>query len=61
MTVSAAFHAFNGLWVFLLHWGVVLSAKSQRWMAHVCMALFGLFAFLGLAAVWGTYWFNLRS
>jgi succinate dehydrogenase / fumarate reductase cytochrome b subunit len=61
LVLAGAFHAFNGLWVFSIHWGVVLSAQSQRWMAHICMGLFALFAFLGLAAVWGTYWLNLRS
>jgi succinate dehydrogenase / fumarate reductase cytochrome b subunit len=61
LVLAASFHAFNGLWVFLIHWGVVLSAKSQRWMAHFCMGLSVLFALLGLAAVWGTYWLNLRA
>ena len=61
LVLAGTFHAFNGLWIFLIHWGAVLSARSQRWMAHACMGLVGLFAFLGLSAVWGTYWINLRT
>jgi succinate dehydrogenase / fumarate reductase cytochrome b subunit len=61
LVLSGSFHAFNGLWIFCVHWGVVLSANSQRALAHLCMASVALFAFLGLAAVWGTYWINLRT
>jgi succinate dehydrogenase / fumarate reductase cytochrome b subunit len=61
LVLAGSFHAFNGLWIFLIHWGAVLSAKSQRLMAHCCNGLAVLFAFLGLCAVWGTYWINLRS
>jgi succinate dehydrogenase / fumarate reductase cytochrome b subunit len=61
LVLAGSFHAFNGLWIFCIHWGAVLSAKSQRVLAHLCMGLVGLFAFLGLAAVWGTYWINLRT
>lgn len=61
LVLAGTFHAFNGLWIFLIHWGVVLSARSQRVMAHLCNGLAVLFAFLGLAAVWGTYWINLKS
>lgn len=61
LVLAGSFHAFNGLWIFLIHWGTVLSAKSQRVMAHLCNGLALLFAFLGLAAVWGTYWINLKS
>jgi len=59
--LAAAFHAFNGLWTFMITWGVILSIRSQKSMVNVCYSIMLLIAFLGLAAVWGTYWMNLRS
>lgn len=59
--LAAVFHGFNGLWTFLITWGIILRAKSQKVFTKICMALVLLFAFLGLAAVWGTYWINLKS
>lgn len=59
LVLSGAFHGYNGLWTFMISWGTVLSARSQKWMSHCCMGMVGLFSFLGLAAVWGTYWINL--
>ncbi len=59
--VSACFHAFNGFWTFLITWGVVLKAISQRAMNKFAIFLMILLTLLGLAAVWGTYWINLRS
>lgn len=51
--LAACFHGFNGLWTFLISWGVTLTARSQQvtlWMAQFLMILI---AFLGLAAIWG--------
>lgn len=58
--LAAGFHAFNGLWTFLISWGIILSYRSQKKMANVCMGLTILMILLGLSAVWGTYWINLR-
>jgi succinate dehydrogenase / fumarate reductase cytochrome b subunit len=54
--LAAAFHAFNGFWTFLITWGVILSYRSQRAMIPVCMIGVAALAFLGLAAIWGSYW-----
>jgi succinate dehydrogenase / fumarate reductase cytochrome b subunit len=59
--LAACFHAFNGLWTFLITWGVVLKMSSQRGTAKLAIGLMLLVAFLGLAAIWGTYWINLSS
>lgn len=56
LVLSACFHAFNGLWTFLITWGVTISPASQRRMKMVALGLMALVAFMGLAAVWGTYW-----
>jgi len=54
--LAAAFHAFNGFWTFLITWGVILSYRSQKRMIPVCMIGALALAFLGLAAIWGSYW-----
>lgn len=59
--LAAAFHAFNGFWTSLITWGVMLSYRSQKAMLSLCWVGVGLLAFLGLAAIWGSYWINLRS
>ena len=58
--LAACFHACNGFWTFLLTWGWVLKMSAQRaWTTVVAVMMVGL-VFLGLAAIWGTYWINLR-
>lgn len=59
--IAAAFHAFNGFWTSLITWGAMLSYRSQRAMIPLCWMGSGLLAFLGLAAIWGSYWINLRN
>ncbi|MCB1135739.1 MAG: succinate dehydrogenase [Chlamydiia bacterium] len=59
LVLGSVFHASNGLWTACIVWGVTLSARSQAWMKQLCVGLMALLAFLGLAAIWGTYWFNL--
>jgi succinate dehydrogenase / fumarate reductase cytochrome b subunit len=59
--LAACFHAFNGLWTFLITWGWVLKMAAQRLWICIAITMMAILAFLGLAAVWGTYWFNLTS
>lgn len=59
--LAAAFHAFNGFWTALLTWGVLLSWRAQRWMLPICWCGVLLLSFFGLAAIWGSYWINLRA
>jgi succinate dehydrogenase / fumarate reductase cytochrome b subunit len=59
--LAAVFHASNGLWACLITWGAILSYRSQKSMVKVA-ALWGtVLALLGLCAIWGSYWINLRS
>ena len=60
LVLAACFHAFNGLWTFMITWGVTLTSRSQQLMRTFATGLMVLVAFLGLAAIWGTYWINLR-
>lgn len=59
--LAACFHAFNGFWTFLITWGVVLRMSSQKTMVRVAVAMMVVIAFFGLAAIWGTYWLNLKT
>lgn len=59
--LAAAFHAFNGFWTSLITWGAMLSYRSQKAVLPICWCGVALLAFLGLAAIWGSYWINLRN
>lgn len=59
--LATCFHAFNGLWTFMLTWGLVLRMKSQKMAVNVCAIILCLVALLGLIAVWGTYISNFWS
>ena len=58
--LSACYHGFNGLWTFMITWGITLTQQSQRLMWHFSTFLMLLIAFLGLSAIWATYWINLK-
>ncbi len=57
---AACFHAFNGLWTFMITWGLILNVRSQKSAVSVCYSLMVIMALLGFMAIWGTYWINLR-
>ena len=59
--LAACFHGFNGLWTFMISWGINLTQRSQRYMLGISYFLMLLVAFFGLAAIWGTYWINLKQ
>lgn len=59
--LAASFHAFNGLWTFMISWGITQTAASQRLMRKFAVTLMVIICFLGLAAIWATYWINLKS
>ena len=61
LVLAACFHAFNGLWTFMITWGITLTARSQQLMRTLATSLMVLVTFLGLAVIWGTYWFNLTN
>jgi succinate dehydrogenase / fumarate reductase, cytochrome b subunit len=58
--LAAVFHGCNGFWTFLITWGMILSAVSQKLMSKLGLAAMAALSLLGLAAIWLTYWFNLR-
>lgn len=56
--LAACYHAFQGLWTFLLSWGVIISPHSQRIFHGICAILMCVVAALGLVAIYGTYWMH---
>lgn len=61
LVISACYHGFNGLWAAMIKWGITVSERSQRKFLNFTAFLMVFVAFLGLAAVWGTYWINLKQ
>jgi succinate dehydrogenase / fumarate reductase cytochrome b subunit len=59
--LAACYHGFNGLWTFLITWGICLNERSQRIARSFTTFLLFLVAFLGLSAIWLTYWVNLKQ
>jgi succinate dehydrogenase / fumarate reductase cytochrome b subunit len=59
LVLATCFHAFNGLWTFMISWGVTLTSRSQQLMRSLATILMVIVTLLGLVAIWGTYWFNL--
>lgn len=53
--LAAAFHALNGLWTFLIVWGVSLTVKSQNLTQGISILLMGFVSLLGGIAIWGIY------
>jgi succinate dehydrogenase / fumarate reductase cytochrome b subunit len=47
-TLAACFHFANGLWGFLIHWGITVGPKAQRISLYACAGLGIILAFLGL-------------
>ncbi|GGJ24774.1 succinate dehydrogenase cytochrome b558 subunit [Paenibacillus hunanensis] len=38
--VSACFHFSNGLWSFLVTWGITVGPRAQRVSSYICMTIF---------------------
>ncbi len=58
--IAACYHGCNGFWTFLITWGWILKMAAQRAWVSVSVVIMAVLLFLGLAAVWGSYWINLR-
>lgn len=38
--ISASYHFTNGLWAFLVSWGITIGPRAQKVSAKICMGLF---------------------
>lgn len=59
--LAACYHGFNGLWTFLISWGVTLTARSRNLFLKISYGLMLIFSFLGLSVIYATYWINLKN
>lgn len=59
--LAAVFHGFNGLWSFMISWGIVLKMRTQSKALNCCMGIMVIVGLLGLVSIWGTYFINLRN
>jgi succinate dehydrogenase / fumarate reductase cytochrome b subunit len=50
--VAATFHLANGLWGFLIHWGVTIGPRSQQISAYVMGVLWVALSLVGVMALW---------
>lgn len=49
--VSAIFHFSNGMWSFLVSWGITIGPRSQRISSYVWMIVFVLVSIVGVSAL----------
>lgn len=59
--IAAVFHGFNGFWTFLITWGLIFKKSAQMAMASFSVMLMMILGFLGLAAVWASYFITLKT
>lgn len=53
---STVWHLANGLWLFLVDWGIVIGARAQRYVGYACIAIgFALLA-VGLNSLFAFIW-----
>ncbi len=50
--VCSCYHFANGLWTFLISWGITIGPNAQRKAGYVCAAIGLTVCSLGLAALW---------
>jgi succinate dehydrogenase / fumarate reductase cytochrome b subunit len=49
--VAAVFHFSNGMWTFLITWGVTVGPRAQRVSSYVWAVVFVLVSYLGISAL----------
>lgn len=49
--LSAVFHFSNGIWSFLVHWGITVGPRSQRMATYLTMGIFVVVSYIGLRAM----------
>lgn len=50
--VSIVYHFTNGVWSFLVHWGITVGPRAQQISTYVCAALGLGLLYIGLDALW---------
>ena len=44
--LAASFHFSNGIWAFLISWGITVGEKAQRLSSRICLGIFVVIALL---------------
>ncbi|HEY9401528.1 MAG TPA: hypothetical protein VIQ24_02455 [Pyrinomonadaceae bacterium] len=48
---ATVWHFANGVWLFLVDWGIAIGARAQLWTGYACIAFGALLLMVGLNAV----------
>jgi len=46
--IAAIFHFSNGLWSFLVSWGITIGPEAQKISTYVCMLIFAVISVVGI-------------
>ena len=49
--VSATYHFSNGIWTFLISWGITISPKSQKVFSYITFGIFLVITYIGVRAI----------
>ena len=49
--IAATFHLANGLWSFLVTWGITQSPRSQKIVTYVTIGVFLILSVIGVQAL----------
>lgn len=49
--VGSVFHFANGIWTFLITWGVTVSPKSQQVFQYITLVIFVVLSIIGIRAI----------
>ncbi|MDF2858454.1 MAG: succinate dehydrogenase, cytochrome b558 subunit, partial [Neobacillus sp.] len=49
--VSCIYHFVNGIWTFLITWGITVSPHSQKVTQYISFGLFIVLTFIGIRAI----------
>ncbi|BBI35066.1 succinate dehydrogenase cytochrome b558 subunit [Cohnella abietis] len=49
--IAATFHFANGLWAFLVSWGITVGPRAQKISSNICMVIFVIIATLFLLSL----------
>ncbi|GAA4704785.1 succinate dehydrogenase cytochrome b558 subunit [Brevibacillus fulvus] len=49
--LAAVFHFSNGIWSFLVHWGITVGPRSQRLASYFTLVIFVVVSFIGIRAI----------
>lgn len=59
--LCAVYHAMNGFWTAMISWGWAPGKRIQNSLLKLSHLMMVLLAFLGLSAIWLSYWVNLLA